>query len=124
MRPALELTVILGVAWVAVRSHRRSPTTFWKGAVVVGVLNFLAFVVVSAVIGGGALFGKVVGNHYFVNSHGRFTAVSPWVWYCSLVQAVSQLITFPLIVMGWFVSREEIEDAKEGAVTFRGRGAV
>lgn len=56
---------------------------------VVAVLNAVAFVVTTIVLGGSALAGKVDGGKYYVGEHGQYTEVSQEVWTLSLYQGYS-----------------------------------
>lgn len=67
--------------------------------VLIAVLNFLAFMIVDFCIGGDAFNGKIEGGRYFVADHGRFTEVSPRIWYYSRSHAISIFITHPLGIL-------------------------
>ena len=73
---------------------------------VIGIVNFLAFVIVAVSIGGDALSGKVESGRYYLSHHGDLTEVSPRVWHYSRVHTISVLITHPLAVFGgsWLMS--------------------
>ena len=54
---------------------------FWLRALfIIGVANFLAFVLIAAAIGGDALNGFVKQGHYFLLNHGVVTEVSQSVF--------------------------------------------
>src|SRR5262245_49833891 len=46
----------------------------------VAIANFLAFCIVSLIIGGEAVSGKVEDGRYYVRHRGRYTEVSQGVW--------------------------------------------
>jgi hypothetical protein len=59
-------------------------------------LNFLAFVVVSANIGGSADLGREEGGRYFVGDHGKLNEVSESVYRSNKLHGLSLWITHPL----------------------------
>lgn len=63
---------------------------------VLAVMNFVAFFLIAAWLGGDALNGKVVGAHYFLGSQGRLTEVSAGRYAFSLWQARSVFVTHVL----------------------------
>jgi hypothetical protein len=71
----------------------------------IGILNFLAFVIVAVVMGGDALNGKASNGHYFLGSHGRLTEVSREVYVYSVCHACSAvaglIVTFVLAAWMW-----------------------
>ena len=62
------------------------------------MVNFLAFIVHCAAIGGSADHGKQVAERYYVGDHGRYTEVTAWQWQAMRVHEVSVLVTFSLAV--------------------------
>jgi hypothetical protein len=85
--------------------------------VILGVVNFLAFVVISNVHGGLSLHGKMENGIYYVGNHGTFTEVSKSFYWASLYQAYSNLVTFPLGMIsihlnGQRKKAEELEEKK------------
>jgi hypothetical protein len=73
-----------------------------------GVLNFVAFFIVAILIGGDAVNGKVVGGHFYLAEHGKFTEVSEAVFTYSLWHVRSLFITHPLAMLtGYLANREQ-----------------
>ena len=66
----------------------------------IGVINFLAFVCVSLAIGGDAGSGMIEQGRYFLSNHGKLTEVPQAVWVYSLIHLMSNFITFPLCLIG------------------------
>jgi hypothetical protein len=66
-----------------------------------GLGNSALFCILSAVLGGDALNGRIDedGKH-LVSSRGRSTVVSPAVWYLSRAHALSLFLTHPLAILG------------------------
>ena len=75
----------------------------------VAVVNFIAFVIGTILIGGDAWNGKIAGGHYFVASHGALTEVSAAVFTYSQWHSRSLLVTHPLgmIAIGWISFRRK-----------------
>ncbi len=68
-----------------------------------GMTNFFVHVVVHCSIGGDALYGKIVDEHYFLGSHGRYVEVSAQVFRYSHIHAVSAWISLALAILGMFL---------------------
>jgi hypothetical protein len=75
-------------------------TTVFTVLFSLGWVNFLAFAVISIAIGGEACSGRVVGERYYVASHGKYTEVSRAVWSFSWYHGYSNFVTGPLAVLG------------------------
>lgn len=75
--------------------------------VVLGLLNFFAFMATSSRAGGSALSGTVRANHYYLNYKGTLIEVSPIVWQRQRIHELSLLITHPLMLlsMGYLARR-------------------
>ena len=58
--------------------------------------NFALFFVLAVYLGGDAVNGKIVGGHYFLMSHGRYTEVSAGIFNYSRWHAYSTWVTHPL----------------------------
>ncbi len=71
---------------------------------VLGILNFVAFFIVSSLLGGDAMNGKVEAGRYFVSSHGRLTEVTADVFTFSLWHVRSLFVTHPLAMLAWVLS--------------------
>jgi hypothetical protein len=67
---------------------------------VVGVLNFIAFAVHCAMLGGSAGNGTVRDGRYFVSEHGKETEVSQTTFYWSSLHSKSVFISHPLAMIG------------------------
>lgn len=82
-----------------VNDGERKVTTRWLDvAVVAGVINFVAFVVIALSIGGDAVAGKVESGRYFLSNHGRLTEVTRSVWLYSRAHAYSLWITHAVAI--------------------------
>ena len=62
----------------------------------VGIVNFLVFFLVAVHLGGDAVNGKVVADHYYLASHGRYTEVSEEIFNYSRWHVYSLWVTAPL----------------------------
>jgi hypothetical protein len=105
--------LVLGALWVLVvvqsvitvvdyLESRRSaqPGGLWGVARVVGVLNVLAFFIISVSLGGTALLGGVRDGSYYLGDHGRLTEVSKATYWYSSIHGWSQAVTLPLGILG------------------------
>jgi hypothetical protein len=77
----------------------------WAGRIggalgVVGLVNFIAFFVLSLAWGGDALSGKVVDGRYYLGHKGRYVEVSEARWRASRAHAISVFVTHPLAILG------------------------
>jgi hypothetical protein len=63
--------------------------------VAVGVVNFVAFVVIAENLGGDALNGKVEDGRYYLMRHGVYTEVTCAVWTYSNIHAISAIALHP-----------------------------
>lgn len=80
-----------------------------------GILNFVAFVIVAVAIGGDAVNGKAVGGHYYLASHGKLTEVSEAVYTYSLWHVRSVFVTHPLAMLtGYLANLEKKARKAEG----------
>jgi hypothetical protein len=68
-------------------------------AIFIGVVNFLLFILISVLIGGDAVNGKVANGHYYLASHGKLTEVSAFVFGYSQLHIASLFVTFPLVAI-------------------------
>ncbi len=66
----------------------------------VAILNFVSFAVISTIIGGDAIHGKVEGGRYYIGGHGHFAEVSPSVFKYSTFHTEWFLVTLPLVWVG------------------------
>lgn len=66
---------------------------------VICILNFIAFIIVSMVIGGSAPNGYEKDGKYFLSEHGKETEVTKQVWDYSLWHTRSLIITHPLAMI-------------------------
>jgi hypothetical protein len=67
--------------------------------VVLGFVNFVAFLVESNALGGDGLNGYEAGGHYYVASHGTYTEVPQTLWTISRIHAVGTLVSWPLVLL-------------------------
>jgi hypothetical protein len=69
--------------------------------IVLGVANFLAFLIASAALGGDALNGHVTDGHYFVacKCPAEFIEVSQAAWTTSRIHAIVTLLSWPLTIL-------------------------
>ena len=66
---------------------------------VIGIANFVVFVLVAAAIGGDAINGYEEHGRYFLRAHGRTTEVSRSVFTYSKWHAISAIIIHPLMIL-------------------------
>ena len=71
--------------------------------VIVAILNFLAFFVISISVGGDALNGRVVNGHYYLYGHGKLNEVSPALFAYSRWHGISLVVTLPPAMLLVFV---------------------
>src|SRR5436190_12067325 len=75
-------------------------------ALLLAVVNFLAFMLISSYLGGEALTGKIEDGHYFLRYRSRYTEVSATIFAYTRLHALSLFVTFPLaIVAAFFIYR-------------------
>ena len=67
--------------------------------IAIGMLNFLAFGIIAACLGGDAVNGRSENGHYFFSSHGKETEVSAAVFNYSRIHVYSVFITHPLAIV-------------------------
>ncbi len=60
--------------------------------IIITVINFLLFFLISLIIGGGAINGKVLDGHYYLYDHGEYTEVSHFVYSYSVIHFYSVII--------------------------------
>jgi len=77
-----------------------------------GVLNFVAFVIVASAIGGDAVNGRTVGGHFYLASHGKLTEVSEAVYTYSLWHVRSVFVTHPLAMLTGYLAKREQQARK------------
>jgi len=63
-------------------------------------INFVAFAIISLLIGGDAWNGHVIHGHYFLGEKGKFTEVSRAVFEYSWWHVLSLIITLPIGILG------------------------
>jgi hypothetical protein len=80
-----------------------------------GILNFLAFVIVAFAIGGDAVNGKMVGGHFYLANHGKLTEVSEAVYTYSLWHVRSVFVTHPLAILTGYLAKMEQQARKAAA---------
>jgi len=68
--------------------------------------NFVVFFIGAVYLGGDAVNGKIVADHYYLMSHGRYTEVSADIFSYSKWHAYSTWITHPLaFIAGYWYYR-------------------
>ena len=72
-----------------------------------GVLNFLTFVIGAFMLGGDAVNGRMIGEHFYLAEHGKFTEVSEAVYTYSLWHVRSVFVTHPLAMLAGYLLRME-----------------
>jgi len=85
------LLVVLLVGWLALRVLRSNNSLLQKTATMLllaAALSFLIWLIVSFMIfnvflGGHPYLGKVVGDDYYFGQHGKYTRVTPEIWWIS-----------------------------------------
>jgi hypothetical protein len=82
--------------------------------IVIGLANFIGFVLIAGAIGGDALNGYKANGRYFVRMHGRSTEVSESVFTYSKWHATSIFITHPLAMAAAFVLAKACRSQKRG----------
>jgi hypothetical protein len=89
-------------------------------AIVIGILNFIAYVTIAGYLGGDAVNGHTENGHYFLMSHGKATEVSEAVYNYSRIHTYTVWITHPLaLISGWILSllkRDERAASKSTAL--------
>lgn len=74
---------------------------------VVAVVNFVAFRIGAAALGGDAVNGKIEDGRYYVASHGRLTEVSHAAFTYSRIHCYTVFVTHPLAaIFGWLFYEE------------------
>jgi hypothetical protein len=67
--------------------------------IAIGVINFLAFFILSLAIGGDALNGHATDGHYFVANHGSYTEVPQGLWIFSRIQGLLLFGSWPFVML-------------------------
>ena len=67
------------------------------------VANFLAFAIITSILGGDALNGKIEDGHYYLRYGSRYTEVSAMVFQYSRLHALSLFVTHPLAMFASFL---------------------
>jgi hypothetical protein len=71
---------------------------------IVAIGNFVGFAIMSHVLGGDALNGRIEDGRYFLNQNGRLTEVSQAVFEYSRWHARSLFVTHPLAIVAGIVA--------------------
>lgn len=66
---------------------------------VVAVVNFVAFLIGAAKLGGDAVNGKMENGRYYVADHGKLTEVSRAAFTYSRIHCYTVFITHPLAIL-------------------------
>ena len=91
---------IIVILFYAMRALLRHVEKLGLTFVAVGLGNFVLFMAVALMIGGGAFNGKVEGGRHFLSLNGRYTEVSRGVWNYSVAHTASLVITVPMLFAG------------------------
>jgi len=74
---------------------------------VVAVVNFVAFLIGAAKLGGDAVNGKMQDGRYYVADHGKLTEVSHAAFTYSRIHCYTLFVTHPLaLVFGFLFYRQ------------------
>ncbi len=93
---------------------RRKKMKILEAIVIVGILNFLLFIVATIHDRGDALNGKVEGGRYYLKNKIHYTEVNQAVFMRSLFLGYSMAITFSAgFIAGIFLSKMQREDEKQ-----------
>ena len=74
-------------------------------AMLVAVVNFVAFAIGATYLGGDAVNGHAANGHYFLSNKGQVTEVSQTVFMYSKWHVFSVFITHPLAILLGILSR-------------------
>jgi hypothetical protein len=87
-----------------------------KIGIAVGLCNYVLYALVSYLIGGDALHGRVLDGHYFVAAGAGLVEVSRALFLFSRWDAYGLIATFPLglLCACFFTSAQSMQDAEQG----------
>jgi hypothetical protein len=86
----------------------RAPSpvsTAAKIAAGMAILNFVAYVAATYILGGDAVNGHIADGHYYLAMHGHTTEVSRVVFEYSLWHTYALWITFAVAIGLWLLER-------------------
>ncbi|HSI13831.1 MAG TPA: hypothetical protein VK961_17430 [Chthoniobacter sp.] len=83
---------------------------------VVAVVNFVAFLIGAAKLGGDAVNGKIQDGRYYVADHGKLTEVSHAAFNYSRIHCYSIFVTHPLALFFGLMYFTQIRQRKESPV--------
>jgi hypothetical protein len=66
---------------------------------IVAAVNFVAFLIGTAALGGDAVNGKVKGGRYYVSNHGKLTEVSKAAFTYSRFHVYTLFVTHPMAIL-------------------------
>ena len=69
-----------------------------------GIVNFLAYCLMAAHLGGDAINGKMAAGHFYLANHGRYTEVSEAVFNYSRWHTYGVWVTHPLAFIAVYFS--------------------
>lgn len=69
-------------------------------------INFIAFMIGIFILGGDAVSGYRLGDHYFVAGHGRITEVSRLAFAYSRIHFYSVWVTYPVGIVSVIAAHE------------------
>ena len=77
------------------------------------ILNFVAFAVVSIMHGGSSGNGFTEGERYYFSDHGKITEVSQQIWNYSAWHTKSLFVTHPLAVILFIILGAKWEEKRK-----------
>jgi hypothetical protein len=101
---------------------KKSWSHFRLALIVLGLLNFFTFWVMSAAIGGDAFNGTYEHGHFYLGSHGTLTEATESLFAYSEWHARSLLLTHPITMISiYFSERTKDRAARARTRDFRHR---
>ncbi len=86
------------LAEMSVRQERmrKAVEKVYSVLIVLAVVNFFAFMIITLLIGGSGVTGKIENGRYYVGSHGIYTEVSQTVYTFTVIHSCSHFPMFTL----------------------------
>lgn len=81
------------------RSHGPVARLFALLGAVIGLGNLFLYLLITPMIGGSAINGRVQNGHYYLSEHGHYTEVSQQLYWLNVVHGRSLLFTVPAGLM-------------------------
>lgn len=70
----------------------KSKRIFYS-TLIIAAVNFALFFLIALAIGGDAVNGKTEGGKYYLANHGKYTEVSPVLYWYSFIHVITVLCT-------------------------------